>query len=188
MSSVIFDYTLFDTPSRFGGWARGRLRAASASSGGGARRKRAIVYVDGFNLYLKTIEGHFLSIPAWMHLVHPPPKGPSKVEVIKTEEKGSDVNLATHLIVDAFDRAFDVAVVVLDDSDLSLPIEIVCKRFRREVVMLAPLARRKRKKASRELIRASTSWKPIRDGPLSASQFPPTLSDTNGTIKKPQGW
>ena len=34
------------------------------------------------------------------------------MEVIRTEEKGSDVNLATHLLTDAFDGDFDVALVV----------------------------------------------------------------------------
>ena len=31
------------------------------------------------------------------------------VEVVKSEEKGSDVNLATHLLLDAFERDCDVA-------------------------------------------------------------------------------
>jgi hypothetical protein len=31
--------------------------------------------------------------------------------VIKTEEKGSDVNLATHLLIDGFDDAYELAVV-----------------------------------------------------------------------------
>lgn len=39
-------------------------------------------------------EGEFLSNPVRMTLVHPPPAGAATVEVWKTEEKGSDVNLA----------------------------------------------------------------------------------------------
>ena len=32
-------------------------------------------------------------------------------EVIKTEEKGSDVNIATHLLVDAFKNDYELAVI-----------------------------------------------------------------------------
>ena len=39
--------------------------------------------------------GHFLTSTVRMPLVAPPPGGPRTVEVIKTKEKGSDVNLAT---------------------------------------------------------------------------------------------
>ena len=40
-----------------------------------------------------------------------------------TEEKGSDVNLATHLLHDAHMDRFDVAVVASNDSDLLGPIK-----------------------------------------------------------------
>ena len=41
------------------------------------------------------------------------------VEVIKTEEKGSDVNLAVHLLNDAWLDRYECAVVVSNDSDLA---------------------------------------------------------------------
>ena len=44
------------------------------------------------------------------------------VRVMKTEEKGSDVNLATHLLMDAIDDLFDVADIISNDSDLKEPI------------------------------------------------------------------
>jgi hypothetical protein len=47
-----------------------------------------------------------------MPLAHPRPGGPAAVEVIKTEEKGSDVNLATYLLLDAFRRDCDTAIVI----------------------------------------------------------------------------
>ncbi|HKI31578.1 MAG TPA: hypothetical protein VKA46_06900 [Gemmataceae bacterium] len=39
--------------------------------------------------------GHYLESTVRMHLAAPPPGGPNTVEVIKTEEKGSDVNIAS---------------------------------------------------------------------------------------------
>jgi hypothetical protein len=48
--------------------------------------------------------GTFLTKPVRMPLTQPLPSGARTVEVLKTEEKGSDVNVATYLLVDAFRR------------------------------------------------------------------------------------
>jgi uncharacterized LabA/DUF88 family protein len=44
--------------------------------------------------------------------------------VARREEKGSDVNVASHLLVDVLTRTVDAAVVVSNDSDLKMPINI----------------------------------------------------------------
>lgn len=49
--------------------------------------------------------------------------------MIKTEEKGSDINLATYLLIDAFRGDSDMAVVVSNDSDPCEPIRIVQDEF-----------------------------------------------------------
>ncbi|MFJ8139130.1 hypothetical protein [Streptomyces sp. NPDC096013] len=38
------------------------------------------------------------------------------------EEKGSDVNVASHLLIDVLTQAVDAAVVISNDSDLSFPL------------------------------------------------------------------
>ncbi|HVV13494.1 NYN domain-containing protein [Amycolatopsis sp.] len=40
------------------------------------------------------------------------------------EEKGSDVNVATHLLVDVLGGNVDAAVVISNDSDLGLPLKV----------------------------------------------------------------
>ena len=40
------------------------------------------------------------------------------------EEKGSDVNVATHLLIDVFEQTVDGAIIVSNDSDLALPIKV----------------------------------------------------------------
>ncbi len=52
---------------------------------------RALATVPGLTVHL----GHFLTSRTRMRLAHPSPGGPLTVEVMRTEEKGSDVNLAT---------------------------------------------------------------------------------------------
>jgi hypothetical protein len=118
-----------------------------------------------------------------MRLAHPPPTGPRTAAVIKTEEKGSDVNLATFLLIDAFNHDCEQAVIMSNDSDLLTPIQFVRGQFGVRLGIYNP-----QKNRSWALSNAVDFYRPIRKGPLSASQFPPTLSDTNGTFTKPQAW
>ncbi|SEU34124.1 NYN domain-containing protein [Nonomuraea wenchangensis] len=66
--------------------------------------------------------GHFQETRPRMPLATPDPSGPRTVKVIKTEEKGSDVNLASYLLLDSFHGDCDVAVVISNDSDLREPL------------------------------------------------------------------
>jgi uncharacterized LabA/DUF88 family protein len=49
----------------------------------------------------------------------------------------TDVNIAVQLMGDAFDDAFDVALVVSGDSDLTTPIRRVRERFADKRVIVA---------------------------------------------------
>jgi uncharacterized LabA/DUF88 family protein len=81
--------------------------------------------------------GHFLTHEVSMPAATAWHAGRYKpVRVMKTEEKGSDINLATYLLIDAFDDRFDVAVMVSDDSDLKEPISQVRDRFGKKIVLL----------------------------------------------------
>jgi len=44
--------------------------------------------------------------------------------VRKREEKGSDVNVATHLLVDVLQKRVDAVIVISNDSDLALPVRL----------------------------------------------------------------
>lgn len=126
--------------------------------------------------------GSFLESHVRMPLVTPIRGKPATVEVIKTEEKGSDVNIATYLLVDAYEHDFESAVVITDDSDLVEPINIVRRRLHHHVTVLSPRGK------SRELSKAATRFRKIDNSHLASSQFPATLSDKFGTIDKPAGW
>lgn len=47
------------------------------------------------------------------------------VSIARREEKGSDVNVASHLLIDILMREIDAAVVISNDSDLSFPVRFV---------------------------------------------------------------
>lgn len=44
------------------------------------------------------------------------------MSVARREEKGSDVNVASHLLLDLLHQRIDAAVVVSNDSDLAFPV------------------------------------------------------------------
>lgn len=127
--------------------------------------------------------GHFLTHKVMMPLAVPPGSPPQYVKVVKTEEKGSDVNLATHLLHDAHMGRFDIAVVVSNDSDLLGPIRIVREELGKSVGALNP-----HKNPSRAMLPHLDFYKPIREGVLKVSQFPDTLTDARGSFTKPAAW
>ena len=113
----------------------------------------------------------------------PSGSGPNVVEILDTEEKGSDVNLATYLLLDGFEEDYEMAVVISNDSDLKLPIQKLRTRLGKQVGVFDPNPHR-----NFDLHNAASWYRPLRKGPLSASLFPPTLSDSEGTITKPANW
>lgn len=129
---------------------------------------------------LTIILGSFLTHDVMMPLA-PPASG--YVKVIKTEEKGSDVNLATHLLVDGYNDDYEIAVVVSNDSDLLAPIQVVIGQLKKPVGMLNP-----QKHPSRALLPHVKFIKQIRSGVLTKSQFPVTLTDARGIFSKPASW
>ena len=109
------------------------------------------------------------------------------VAVIKMEEKRSDVNLATHLLVDCFDDDFDEAVVVSNDSDLTLPIKMVAEKFGKRIGTINP--RPTNRGISRDLAAAANfQIEAINRRALADSQFPDTLSDDRGEFYRPPKW
>jgi hypothetical protein len=128
--------------------------------------------------------GHYLSHPVRLPLAKPQPGQPRFAEVIRAEEKGSDVNLATHLVRDAFRGAFDVAAVITNDSDLCEPIRVVVQELGKSVGVLRPGT----SNPSHHLRQVATFVRDIRPGALTRSQFPAQLRDTTGDFSKPAAW
>jgi uncharacterized LabA/DUF88 family protein len=124
---------------------------------------------------LEVIYGHFLTHEIMMPLA--PPKS-GYVKVIKTEEKGSDVNLALHLLSDGYKNVYDVAVIVSNDSDLLLPIQFVKQELGKAIGILNP-----QKHPSKVLIANADFVKNIRQGALSKCQFPQTMKDVEGVLR-----
>jgi uncharacterized LabA/DUF88 family protein len=121
-------------------------------------------------------EGSFMTSEPWMPLAAPPQSKPNTygwtmpppttVRVIKSEEKGSDVNLGAHLVRDAFTDAFDVGVVITNDSDLVEPIRIAVQEAGKRVGLLVPV-----KYPNQSLMSVSSFYLRLRPGHLANAQF-----------------
>jgi uncharacterized LabA/DUF88 family protein len=133
---------------------------------------------------LEIIYGHFLEHEVMMPVAGSLPGNPRYVRVIKTEEKGSDVNIAAHMINDGYQGAYQIAILLSNDSDLVEPLKIVRYELKIPVGVLNP----RPDTPSQELRMHATFVKPIRRGVLAASQFPITLTDATGSIHKPPRW
>jgi len=109
---------------------------------------------------------------------------PTFVLVRRSEEKGTDVNIATHLVHDAHLGRFDAAVLVSNDSDLAEAVRIVCKDLGKPVHIFRPSNTRPNYK----LQSVATSFNNIDVRHLNTSQLPATLSDARGLFTKPPTW
>lgn len=167
-----------------------RLRYFTARVSGRPEDPGAPIRQDAYLRALQSVPdlsvhyGHFLSHIVRMPLVSCSRNcGDQVVKVQKTEEKGSDVNLASFMLRDAFANEYEAAVVVSNDSDLVAPIEIVRHELQRVVGILNPHPR-----ASKQLAKAATFTKQIRAGVLEASQFEPVVEVAGIPVRRPDGW
>jgi hypothetical protein len=127
--------------------------------------------------------GHFLSTRKTGLLVGPTGPGTSLATVEVWEEKGSDVNLATHLLVDAFDQDYELAVIISNDSDLVGPIRVIREKFGLRVGVLNPQSN-----VSHALRLATHFYREVPRVMLDRSQFRDPMTDARGIFRKPKGW
>jgi NYN domain len=117
-------------------------------------------------------------------LAHPPATGPRTVEIIKTEEKGSDVALATYLMLDACRGDCETAVLITNDSDLREPLLLARDELGLNTGIINPHNASKRSRALQ-----ANFFKQLRPAALAASQLPPQITDPSGRkITKPADW
>lgn len=208
------------------------------------KKKRSIIYIDGFNLYYGAVKGTpykwlnlerfftllrqdddiqaikyftalidgshrsnqetYLLALATLPLVHIY-LGKFKTKSVKClvpacrhigsrffrmqEEKRTDVNIAVHMLADAFNDSCERLVVVSGDSDLVPAIrELKRNRLDREVIVYVP-ANDPTRGAAVEIRAAADKAKTLPNILLQKAQFPAKLRSTeNGWIEKPVFW
>lgn len=155
------------------------------------QRNRQLTYLRALKTIgnLRVIQGSFLESERCLPIsdsckLSVPGKYPRKlIKVIKSEEKGSDVNIASHLLIDGFRRLYEVAVVISNDSDLAEPIRMVRSDLGLRIGIINP-----HEHHSIILKPLATFLKRIRKSDLESCQFPVTLRDKYGEFHKPDSW
>lgn len=144
-----------------------------------ARRKRQADYLDAVGSLsdLAVFEGQFLAkqqtckkcLASWA----------------TAEEKMTDVNIATEMLVDAFADAFDTALLISGDSDLVPPINAILETFPgKRVIVAFPPGR-----FSEALRKAASGQFKIAKGHLKKSQLPEEIELPSGyVIRRPETW
>ncbi|WP_419940376.1 NYN domain-containing protein [Candidatus Palauibacter sp.] len=149
-----------------------------------SKPQRQNLYLRALQRYRPEVEvyfGHFLSHPVRAPLANP--VGSQRTaEVIRTEEKGSDVNLAVHLLNDGWLDAYDCAVVVTNDSDIAEAMRLVRKQLSKQIGLVTPGTKR----PSRQLMEHANFSTRIRPNALQCSQLPDPIPGTR--IRKPALW
>ena len=146
-------------------------------------RIREATYFKALETYIPELSityGHFLETKLLCRPVDP--RHGKLVEVHRTEEKGSDVNLAVHLVSDAHIGAFDCAVVISNDSDLAEAMRIAKDTCGKRVGLFIPGGRR----GSKQLMAHSDFTRTIRRSALANFQLPNPIPGTS--LYKPQTW
>jgi len=190
----------------------GRIRyftaLVTARPGDPDTRQRQETYIRALQTIpnLSIHYGHYLASTVSMPLANPVVGGSRFAEVLKMEEKGSDVNIATYMLIDAFRDDCDQLVVITNDSDLAEPVRIINKEMKIPVGVFNPqtidTAKRKSIKTGKPIKAACPSialrkvarfTRDIRsDGPtchMAVSQFPEAIADAKGrTITRPTEW
>jgi uncharacterized LabA/DUF88 family protein len=125
--------------------------------------------------------------PAWLPVTEVP--GPAgQMELLATvstfEEKGSDLNVASHLLADVLTDHIDAAMVFSNDSDLRVPLEMARQRV--PVATINPRA----KSTATDLRGDPNSgtgrhwWRRLKANDFRRHQLP----DQVGPHAKPVGW
>lgn len=146
---------------------------------------RAVATLPGVTTHLGEYRSYVKSFPE-----HPPPTDgspPRLVKIRKMDEKGSDVNLASYLLLDGFRNQYDRAIIVSNDSDLATPIAMARTELGKQTMVVFPCLDPKRSPTSR-LRQAAMKWQRVREETLQRSQLLTNLSDGRGSFHKPPDW
>lgn len=150
---------------------------------GSARQQLYISALEGRGRF-STYRGHFLShVKCKRRSDMCQQCGERYARVFITEEKGTDVNLATHLVYDACTNAFDVAAVISNDSDLAMPIQFASEKCGKIVGVINP-----QRHPARALMQTADFYKRLRTGVLQASQLPNIVEAGGRRFAKPRTW
>jgi uncharacterized LabA/DUF88 family protein len=137
---------------------------------------------------VEVIKGHFIGpTKRWMWQCDPngTPLGRT-VAVLRTEEKGSDVNLAVDLLFDCVKDRYECAVIVSNDSDLARAMCIVRYQYNKVIGIANPHGHHQ--KMSGKLSKLRHFDRRISERLLASTQLPDEVAIGGGIVRRPTEW
>lgn len=130
-----------------------------------------------------------ITTAAWPAMVQdmndrPVPAAKFMVSVAHREEKGTDVNVASHLLLDLLHQRITAAVVISNDSDLAFPIAQARELVPVGVVNPSPSPTAGALRGQRDDGTGQHWWYRLTPSDLTASQLPEQI----GALTRPKGW
>jgi uncharacterized LabA/DUF88 family protein len=105
--------------------------------------------------------------------------------VARREEKGSDVNVASHLLIDVLTSAVDAAIIVSNDSDLAYPVSFARQRVHVGLVNPTKGVRSGKLQGLPHEGAGNHWWYRLTPADFMRNQLPPVVA---GKVRRPQGW
>lgn len=155
------------------------------------KRDRQRLYVRALQTipHLEVHYGLFLRKKKTRPLVAPAPDEEPIRRFKDWEEKGSDVNLASRLLVDGFTGEYEAAAVVSNDGDLKMPVEIVREVLQRPVTVINPRNSRRSAALSPDPLPENARYIRLSMTDIEESQFSEAVATAAGReLVKPEGW
>ena len=167
------------------------------------KKQRQEIYLEALKTKNITIKyGQFISNPIRLPLVANKNQTVlckncnsknDKVEVRKNEEKGTDVNLTTQLLIDTFENKFDIAMVFTNDSDFLEPLKKIKKKFKKTIYLINPNQHPTSFSLDKEIgfLKTGISEKVVGISKklLKQSQLPETIRvNENRQVTRPKKW
>ena len=127
-----------------------------------------------------------VNLPVYPVRYPDPTRPPVRQRVVKNEEKRTDVNIATAMLLDCFVNDCDIFVVISNDSDLIAAIETIRNHFGKEVGVINPHPPGGMSGHLKKV--ASWHMRTINKTVLQRCQLPNALTDSKGVFSKPPSW
>jgi uncharacterized LabA/DUF88 family protein len=106
------------------------------------------------------------------------------VKVRRNEEKGTDVALASNMVLDAALGSAELYVLLSSDSDFEPTLRILVEKLSSPVALMSPI-----QNPPRSLLSAHPKFvKTVRGGLVAKTQLPLTLKTKDGIIRRPREW
>jgi uncharacterized LabA/DUF88 family protein len=148
---------------------------------------RALRTIPNLEIFL----GRYISKQVRGELVDAAPGELPRRTVLTYEEKGTDVNLATRLLLDGFNGRYESAAVISNDGDLKMPIQVVREELDLHVTVVNPVLHSKHRSAalSPDPLPTNASFIRLSARDVTECQLPEQVVSPKGArLIKPDTW